>query len=77
MCVAITLAEEGVSTGKITKQLIFHHSTVSRVVKLKGKTGNTDRKNGSDRKRATKLAEDTYLKLLYQHNNHTRAMMSW
>ena len=46
---------------------------VLRVNKLKCETGGIERKNGSDRKRASTIVEDRYLKWLCRQNRHASA----
>ena len=43
-CVIIALDEEGFSTRKIAEELNRHLCAVSRMIKLKCKTGNSERK---------------------------------
>ena len=63
-CVPITLDKKDFSTGKIVKKFCCHHSTISRLAKLKRETDDNERKEWIRSKKATTIAEDSYLKEL-------------
>ena len=62
-----------VFSTKIVKKLNCHHSIISRLVKLNRETIDIEAKNGSGRKRTTRIVEDRYLKRLRQQNCHVSA----
>ena len=66
--VAVALAKEGYSTRVVAKKISCNQSTVLRMLKLKGETGDVQR-----RKRVTTKSQDQYLKWMSLNNNHASA----